>query len=390
MAQQFIKIRGIDPLLFRDGSPFTAEVGGLTARSLPLPFPTTVAAFVRSQIGAAMQWDWRKHSFCQRAHDIEVHGPLLLRDEQYVLPAPKDALLTKDGIPVPLRPLKAEPDFIGGCDTPDGLLPLVQHGRLPSVEAEKKEADTGKPPLGYNFWPKDALLRWLECESLGALPNIPGLPEEERIGIQMDAGVGRAEEGKLYAIRLRAFEETKTLEAGTERHTYSLVARVDLPDGHDYQRAGTLGGERRLTAVEGAENTCNIWPRCPQGLKDKLASATRVRMVLATPAHFRQGWKPDWIEASGSGVAHLPAGIAKVQLKLVAAAMDRRVAVSGWGLREGKPREIRWLVPAGAVYFFEVMGGDPTALWRDAWMKPMSDDEQGRRDGLGLALWGTW
>jgi len=66
--------------------------------------------------------------------------------------------------------------------------------------------------------------------------------------------------------------------------------------------------------------------------------------------------------------------------------------MSGWRMRQGEngPRAIKWLAPAGSVYFFIVESGDPAALWRDGWLQPMSDIEQDRRDGLGLALWGTW
>jgi CRISPR-associated protein Cmr3 len=405
MGQTFIRIRGVDPLLFRDGRPFTAEAGGLTARSLPLPFPTTIAAFIRSQVGAANDWDWSSHDDCRKAHDISVSGPLLLRKEglegkwQCVLPAPKDALLSpqdeESATVTPLRPCQDQDMAGGGCDLPDdpvGLLPLTRYGKLPEyLTAEQEDARSTetvirKPPKDFHFWPKEAVLAWLEGNLPGQIPQITGLPEEERIGIQTDER-GKAEEGKLYAARFRAFEER---HKDRTRQEYALLVRAKLADGNGFATTGTLGGERRLTTVEMVEDNAEIWPRCPESLKQKLRETKKVRMVLATPAQFTHGWKPGWIGASGSGVEHLPAGIANVELKLVAAAIDRRVPVSGWGLREGKPRPIRWLVPAGSVYFFKVMAGDPSALYEKAWMKPMSDDESARRDGLGLALWGTW
>ena len=369
MAKTLVEIRGIDPLLFRDGKPFSADSGGLTASSLPLPFPTTVAAFLRTQLGGTGKQDWT-HDECTWAHGIPVHGPLLVRDGEVVFPAPLDALLTEKADVIPLRPSAED---AACCDLPDGMWPLTP----------KQTPPDGKPPKGYAYWPLCKMLKWLEGEAPKSLVKISGLPMEERIGIEIDAKCGKATDGKLYATRLRGFEE--------KGHQYSLVARVGLPDGQIPEPVGALGGERRLTVVETLPDTPEApWPRCPETLKTKLASATRVRMVLATPAYFTQGWKPDWIEKSGSGEAHFPTGIANVGLKLVAAAVGRRVAVSGWSARESKPREIRWLVPAGSVFFFEVTGGDPKALYEKAWMKPVSDGEQNRRDGLGLALWGTW
>ncbi len=385
MAKTLVEIRGVDPLLFRDGRPFTAAAGGLTASSLPLPLPTTVAAFVRTQIGNAQGRQWGTHDDCQWVHGIPVHGPLLVHDGQVVLPAPLDALLNvpegapKDDTPTVYR-LKPNEEAADFCDMPDGMLPLVSN-----------EHPDGKPPTGYVYWPLCDLLGWLEGIAPTNLPKIAGLPIEERIGIEMDPKHGKAQEGQLYAARLRAFGER--VKQG-EHHCYSLVARVGLPDGMTIASAGTLGGERRLTAVTTLPDTPEcLWPRCPQTLKSKLANVRRgpgVRMVLATSAIFDGGWRPGWLEKAGSGAEHLPAGIANVKLEMVGAAVGRRVPVSGWSVRENQSREIRWMVPAGSTYFFKVTSGDPKALFEKAWMKPVSDNEQDRRDGLGLALWGIW
>jgi CRISPR-associated protein Cmr3 len=47
------------------------------------------------------------------------------------------------------------------------------------------------------------------------------------------------------------------------------------------------------------------------------------------------------------------------------------------------------MVPAGSVYFFEIEGGNPSDLL-ESWLRPVSDNEQDRKDGFGLALWGVW
>ena len=58
-------------------------------------------------------------------------------------------------------------------------------------------------------------------------------------------------------------------------------------------------------------------------------------------------------------------------------------------LRHVLPKATRRLVPAGGVYFFESDGNDNSAL-AGHWLRPVSDGEQERRDGFGLAVWGTW
>ena len=68
---------------------------------------------------------------------------------------------------------------------------------------------------------------------------------------------------------------------------------------------------------------------------------------------------------------------------------ERWQALSGWDLMARKPRAVRRLVPAGAVYWFEIVQGDAEAIAR-LWLAPLADREQDRLDGFGLALPGLW
>jgi CRISPR-associated protein Cmr3 len=57
-----------------------------------------------------------------------------------------------------------------------------------------------------------------------------------------------------------------------------------------------------------------------------------------------------------------------------------------------RPKPSRRLVPAGSVYFLKLDGSDAAIdQFIDAtWLQAISDDEQDRRDGFGLALFGAW
>jgi CRISPR-associated protein Cmr3 len=47
------------------------------------------------------------------------------------------------------------------------------------------------------------------------------------------------------------------------------------------------------------------------------------------------------------------------------------------------------MVPAGGAYFFELLKGQSSDLEK-LWLESVSDEEQDRRDGFGLATWGIW
>ena len=79
-----------------------------------------------------------------------------------------------------------------------------------------------------------------------------------------------------------------------------------------------------------------------------------------------------------------------VKLKLMGVSNQRWKAVSGWSLAAPRgPKAIRRMVPAGSVYFFKVVSGDASELSK-CWLQSVSDGDQERLDGFGLALWGTW
>jgi CRISPR-associated protein Cmr3 len=81
-----------------------------------------------------------------------------------------------------------------------------------------------------------------------------------------------------------------------------------------------------------------------------------------------------------------------LKLKLISACIDRWKPISGWSLEKGSrgPKEIRRLVPAGSVYFFEVLSGKAEDLVKSLWLRSVCDKDQDRRDGFGLAVWGLW
>jgi CRISPR-associated protein Cmr3 len=131
----------------------------------------------------------------------------------------------------------------------------------------------------------------------------------------------------------------------------------------------------------------------PGRVVEALAKTKLVRMVLATPAVFSDGWRPGWV---GEDLRCEQAGVV---MRLKAVAIERWRPISGWNLEKSAkskpgPKAVKRAVPAGGVYFFKVEGGgDPAELARRLWLRPVSDaDDRGQdcRDGFGLALWGTW
>lgn len=75
-------------------------------------------------------------------------------------------------------------------------------------------------------------------------------------------------------------------------------------------------------------------------------------------------------------------------------ALGRPLVVSGWDLKANRPKPSRRAVPMGSVYFLrfpEGWDGDRIARWlEEVWFQNLSDEEQDRKDGFGLAAVGLW
>ena len=142
----------------------------------------------------------------------------------------------------------------------------------------------------------------------------------------------------------------------------------------------SLGGERRIVFWRQAKVEL---PACPAEVRQQIVKQRRGRLVLATPALFERGFLPTWVLNHPSGV----------KLRIVAAAVPRPAHISGWDYKKKMPKPTRRLAPAGSVYFFEITDGDEQAIEQfiaSVWLTPISDGEQERRDGFGVALLGTW
>ncbi|GHO89428.1 type III-B CRISPR module-associated protein Cmr3 [Dictyobacter formicarum] len=406
-----------DPLLFRDGRPFGASPGAI-ARSLPFPFPSTIAGGTRSQIGMDEHglFHFTSDKNLVMLKKIGIRGPILVQlphnsqeQAQWLAPAPLDALpfqIKKDGEDeewrptqfsveqlVPLTPLAEAMNDLNSGD--NSQPPLCLAGLL-NPTGEKPSTNTPA------YWHWDRFVSWLTnpaAESWKAITarelGIKGPISEERVHVSIDRKTRTGRDGYLFATSSLEFTASeKTEEQEREQQPASLaqarqLALVVMLDEQGLQPQpgpGCLGSERRL--VNWARSQMEE-VACPKAIKDSIIASGACRLVLLTPTYFAQGYRPSWILSERQGV--------KPELRAI---VNRRPqVVSGWDIaKEGRKKSVR-LAPAGTVLFLKLKG-DQAAIgrWIDqTWLHCISDNgdadgssEQYRLDGFGLAALGTW
>jgi len=157
-----------------------------------------------------------------------------------------------------------------------------------------------------------------------------------------------------------------------------VVDRKEAPTLH--AGLANLGGERRMVSWRRGDRNP---PDCPKKLLDAIIDKKACRVVLLTPACFKEGYWPSWLLKPREGV----------QPELRAIAIQRPQVVSGWQLEPPPgPKPTRRLAPAGTVLFLSLVGeNEAIEQWVKAlWMQCISDIEQDRTDGFGLAVLGSW
>jgi CRISPR-associated protein Cmr3 len=384
-----------DPIVSRDGRPFGAGQG-YRMRSAGWPLPSVVAGSLRSTLGKAAQREFSAVTALE-LRQVQVTGLFPRRNGMLYLPGPNDCVVHPE-----LGPLRATPRAIdrGGCDWPTA-------GLRPVALAEERSSGDFKPQEGPTWWPVDHYAAWLTNGDVAFDAHFLRAPEQEhRTHVQIDPRAGAADDGNLFttvALSLTHLPRFAPTSAGTRTSRFAeitLAARVRADGwcGAEVDKLDTLhplGGERRLVHWKASAATAMSAWECPDRVREALhgldtKAGAKVKLALATPAIFRDGYKPGWL---GDDLSGTPPG-ATVAVRLVGVSIERWRAVSGWSLAElpGQPRgpkPVRRVVPAGGVYFFEVVEGSAAEL-AERWLEPISDDEQDRHDGFGLAAWGTW
>jgi len=209
--------------------------------------------------------------------------------------------------------------------------------------------------------------------------GIAGLTPESRVHVRIDAQTGTASEGFLFQTSSLEFyalppdEQQKPLSK-LRQYALAVETNANLAPGVDF-----LGGERRVVHWTHSNEAL---PACPDETRKAIVRQKHCRLLLATPAIFAQGHLPKWICQNIRGL----------KVAIVAAAVPRYQAVSGWDAQKGTQKASRRLTPAGSVYFLSLEGDEPAIrkFIDTMWMNTVSDDEQDRRDGFGLALLGVW
>ena len=360
------RISPIDPIISRDARQFGA---GSPMHPLNWLTNSLISGSVRTVLWK-MSEDPNNKNTLDNLKKVAVNGVFPVLNNKIYFPKPLDIVKSSTNI-YQVKPRNFAQDT--GANMPlNGLIPA-----FPDSEEDFK------PEKLNAFWSRDLIVKWLnygknnfyldEKETLSA----PGHDERVHAAINPKAGVSK--DGDLFSTTGLDFVHKENENFFSHEQISVDIESDNLPE----RFIASIGGERRLAEFLRNDEDKILW-EYPQEL---LISSNKIRLVLATPAIFSKGWLPDWIDENNlTGI--IPN--TNTKLKLISAVVDRWLPISGWSYERGNtgPKPIRRAVPAGSVYFFEIIEGNLDA--EKIWLKSICTDEQNINDGFGLVLIGNW
>ena len=286
--------------------------------------------------------------------------------------------LSKEGIQ-PVLPLPAD---LAAFSDPGVPLVSLQPAQRPAGSAASDELPlTAFLRVGKQV--KSEGGRWLDGAGISAYlaGNLPTtkletpvlFKRETRLGIALSSESRTAETGALYTTEAISFCNNAGFLVGITGD-HGLLPKEGLL---------RLGGDGKGARYYRVENF-----KAP--IAPILQSGDRFRLILTTPGIFSGGWLPERVSKQANGNYRLE-GVG-FSAQLVCAAVNRHEVISGWDLANWQPKTALRVAPAGSVYWFDDLQGDPEKLteWVNDGLWGNHIDPQRRAEGFNRAWLATW
>ncbi|ROL57227.1 type III-B CRISPR module-associated protein Cmr3 [Bacteroidetes/Chlorobi group bacterium Naka2016] len=373
----YIKVKSFDTLFFRGGRPFSAGSDTWADKVFP-PFPSTFYGALRSYL--IFKWGTLGEFRSKTHKHQEVIG--YVSDEKVEYGALKLNGLFLCQEEIPFFPLPLDLVRLKGKDIYTHLLEFKEKSKL---------FVSNYPLANYLIWQRkeqvDDPEGWLEINDFKdylknnkidftAFMNQELFTDEQKIGITRERTTFTSKKRYLSRIPLIRLQKDTFFIIEIEGVEKNLI-----PDSGDVLQ---LGGEGKAATLE-------ILSSNPlRDIKDLDLDFSNgfFKIYLATPAVFKNGWFPEWINPN----KEFTGKYSGIEVQLFACAIGRPVPVGGWDLVKNVSKPLRKAVSAGSVYYFKICNSFDSKAVKDTFhLKNISDkfeDIDYSKEGFGLAIVG--
>jgi CRISPR-associated protein Cmr3 len=359
-----IKVQPFDTLFFRDGKPFTIAEETWADTIFP-PLPSTIygamrTAYIVHNGGVKKFYNGKMKDTIGTTTDkgnFKIRGVYIQKEEELYFSGPLDIVYEKGE--------KKDAQMMRVMDNPLSISNFPLNRFLFSPGSIKKAEVDEKAFIGY-----DSLSEYLNCygHPFTLHPLDSFIKTEPKVGIKRSAKTHISEEGCLYRVGMMRLEDKCSL-------IMDFSGLSDFPE-EGILRLGGEGKGARFKKIKEIE-----LPVLKDETLKRIKESRQFKLYLATPTIFKKGWLPDWIDEDT-----LKGELCSIKLKLLTAAIGKPISIGGWDMANNRPKPMKKAVPAGSVYYFEVVNGDTNSLISKFHCQNISDEL--KEEGFGLSFVG--
>ena len=383
MSEKTISFSAVDSWFFRESRPMDATG---ESQSIFPPGIRTVSGAIRTWIGEQEHVDW--NDFKTNANNplrskigsskegdlgaLKFKGVWLNKQGRRLYPSPLN-LMKKEG---QLYQLKLAEKGIR-CD-------LGKNIRLPEFPSEEAR---GSKPLEDTWIDEEALISILKGETVSFEDKHFFVSErlyhkESRIGIARDNIKRTVKEGLLYQTQHIRPERGIKLEIDISG------LPVSCNSGHALVR---LGGESRLATLVVNEKYAAL-PQINIGNAEQ-EQAHGIIIYLLSPLQMQyEQYKthplPGFTYKEQTGqTSYWEGSIENIPLKLHGAITGKSIRDGGWNMAKHRPRTDKSLIPAGSLFFCEVVSTDIADTIRKLHGSQVGELQQYGYGHMAVGIW---
>jgi CRISPR-associated protein Cmr3 len=360
-SSQKIRMNALDTLFFRDGRPFTmgdeSWVSGIF-----LPYPSVVSGALRSAyFGENISKLKDAAANADPTNYLKIKTIALIIDEQLYFPMPLDCVKEKgEDMDKEAHPLSLFPCPPNTCSPFSWI--AGYHDTTKTVE-NISDALIDIDTLGdYLNGQEDDIYYKNLSDHIISEPKIG-------IGRNNDTHSVKDEEGLLYRVDMRRL--VSEWESGNSPTDIFVEFENLKISERGFMR---LGGEGKAVSYEKVDI---------EDVPDPEISGSCFKLYFATPTFFEHGWLPKAMNQKTFIWIHNG-----LKLKLMTAVIGKPLHIGGFDMKTKRPKMMRRAVPAGSVYYFEILEGNIDNIIKTFHKQCITDSTDDQNQGFGLAFIG--
>lgn len=354
---KYFELKGQDNYLFRDGRAFS-KGSDFKARTIFPPLPLVLRGTLRTAyFSSHMEEFIYAGTEKDPTEQIKIQCMMLRYKGSILIPLPLNTYLSRK---------KEEEEWKAKLLTLQESPKYSSHP-LPYVLGTEDELREISEVTENDYARLEDVIKLMSGEkieiSIFKLSEI--MVKEIKTGIAIDRNTGRSADQMYYETEL-------VYPYDGEGNSIDILVAAEGMDHVDLNGMVKLGGEGKTASARTIEDFS-------KQLKKPEKISKHFALTLLSPSIFENGWYPGFIDRETK-----VGEISGTKIQLVAVAVGRSVPISGFDMKKRRPKPLYHGVPAGTVYYFEILEGDAQEVIDFLHRKNISD--KWKAEGLGYSV----